>query len=119
MSTVSLGRWGEEVAARHLVRQGWTIHHRNLRVDRSEVDLVAEKEDTLAFVEVKTRTRARFQDPFSAIAPEKQRRLMAAAERWLADNAPLNKPFRFDAIAVTGCPGQAVRVEHLENAWGI
>ena len=119
MSTLAVGNWGEEIAARHLTQRGWTIRDRKLRVGRIEVDLVAEKSDVLAFVEVKTRTGTGFGDSLSAIAPHKQRRLAEAAEKWLAGHGPLQKPFRFDAIAVTGCPGRAVRVQHLENAWGI
>ena len=119
MTRLTIGHWGEEMAARHLSRLGWTVRERNLRVGRKEVDLVAEKNDVLAFIEVKTRTEARYDDALAAIAPRKQRMLQQAAERWIAANGPLTKPFRFDAIAVTGRPGQAVRVQHVVNAWGV
>ena len=51
-----LGRWGETLAAEHLEAQGWTVLERNYRAGPPEIDLIAERGHTVAFVEVKTRS---------------------------------------------------------------
>jgi len=85
----SLGRYGEEVAARRLAEGGLHILERNWRCAEGELDIVALDGDTLAVCEVKTRSERGFQQPAEAIDQVKADRLRHLAERWLAERWPV------------------------------
>ena len=112
------GRWGEEVAADFLARAGYRILGRRVRPDRrDEIDIVARKDESLVFVEVKTRTSEAFGRPFSAVDQAKRRALSRAAVRYLRQ---LNFPklyYRFDTVEVIGTPVAPPQVRHIENAF--
>ncbi|MFF9378513.1 YraN family protein [Streptomyces griseoluteus] len=79
-----LGRYGEDLAARRLTEAGMSILERNWRCGRSgEIDIVARDGGTLVVCEVKTRRGGEFQHPMAAVTPEKARRLLDLAERWV------------------------------------
>ncbi|WP_324605828.1 YraN family protein [Streptomyces sp. NRRL B-24484] len=84
----SLGRYGEEVAARRLAHEGLHILERNWRCVEGELDIVALDGDTLAICEVKTRSENAFQQPTEGIDRPKADRLRRLAERWLAERWP-------------------------------
>ena len=112
------GRRGEDVAHDFVRSVGMTVLTRNWRGKRGELDLVCKDGDTLVFVEVKTRDRAGMAAPHDALTPEKQRRLVRAAEEYLSRNKAWDQPCRFDLVAVTmGGDGQGAQVEHIENAF--
>src|SRR5215475_8633611 len=96
------GRVGEDLAHRHLRRQGCIIVARNYRPPATpgEIDLVAWEADRLVFVEVKTRTSEDFGAPDAAVDHEKRRRLLwAAMEYARRANVPWEKT-RFDIVSV-------------------
>lgn len=68
-----LGKWGEEVAREHLLKQGYAIGGENIRVAGVEIDFIATRDDTICFVEVKTRATD-FTDPIEAVDSRKRRR---------------------------------------------
>lgn len=113
-----LGNWGETLAATHLEARGYTIVARNWRARGGEIDLVARKDDWLAFVEVKTRRGDRFGAPEEAITPYKARRLMALAQSYVAlYGTDDEQPFTIDLVAVElDSAGNLIRVEHYRNA---
>ncbi len=76
----SIGRWGEQAAADYLCQHGYTVTGRNVRTPYGEIDLVAEKEGQIVFVEVKTRTGASFGPPEVAVTPRKQAHMQACAD---------------------------------------
>ena len=76
------GRAAEARAAAALEREGWTILARRLRTEAGELDLIAECDGLLAFVEVKARPR--LAEAAAALTPRQRARLIAAAEAWLA-----------------------------------
>ena len=103
----SLGREGEERAARHLEARGYQIIARNVRAARVEIDLIARDGRALVFVEVKTRrlgTHAAFGRHASAaeaVDARKQARLRRGAAAWLADHPDARRgrrPVRFDVV---------------------
>lgn len=103
---------------RLLRRHGYTIRERNFRCPLGELDFVAQHRGTLAFVEVKTRTTADFGEPFDAISPAKQRRLVRLATYYLASRRLLDRPCRFDAVSVVIAPdGRVADIELLADAF--
>ncbi|OHV38164.1 MULTISPECIES: YraN family protein [Pseudofrankia] len=116
-----LGRFGEDLAARHLVESGAEILDRNWRCREGELDIVAREAGTLVFCEVKTRSGTRFGTPAEAVAGRKAARVRLLAVRWLAAHPRLRGPVRFDLLAVSrdlipGVP-EAMRVEHRRGAF--
>jgi putative endonuclease len=115
---LSLGRWGEEEAARFLQRLGLKIVERNLRTPVGEIDIIARQGKTLVFVEVKTRRSDAFGTPQEAVGPTKQRQIIRAAQWFLGDGKGRGLQPRFDVVAVRPGP-QGARVEHIVNAFGL
>jgi putative endonuclease len=124
----ALGRLGEDLAARHFGRLGFTILGRNVRTRAGEIDLIAFDGRTLVFAEVKTRrTGARDgrahpdQEPLSGLRHRQRARLRRLAVAWLSDEdrtRPSARTIRFDAVGVlVDGRGRLVRLDHLEGAW--
>ena len=114
-----LGQWGEEQVAEKLRRDGWTVVARNFRCRFGELDLVAENEAFLAFVEVKLRKDDRFGSACEAVTASKQRKLRAAAQYYLM-NRPTRLQPRFDVAEVYAPQGvrtEAPTIYYIENAF--
>ena len=91
---------------------------RNYRFGRREVDLIAQKGEILAFVEVKTRSGARFGPPEAAVTARKQREIEIVARDFLLRHRPRCPAVRFDVVAIVVGPGRRLlRYEHIEDAW--
>lgn len=114
---IRLGAWGEEVATKALAEAGWAVLERRYRFGHREIDIVAEKGDVVAFIEVKTRRTVTYGHPFESITRTKRRDLEVVARRWIRDHPNRGRVHRFDVISVTLDRKREVRVEHLENAW--
>ena len=112
----ALGAEGEARAAAHLTRRGYRIVARNVRADGVEIDLVAERAGTIAFVEVKTRTNARHGSPFLAVDARKQARLARGALAWLRGRRVRARRIRFDVVACWK-EGADWRIEHWPGAF--
>jgi putative endonuclease len=116
-----LGVAGEQLAAEHLIRRGFSIVERNYRTRWGELDIVAYDGYTLAFCEVKTRrVAAGTGSPFDSLRPRKRARVRKMAGSWLIERTqrPHADAVRFDAIGVTFDPaGRLVGIEHLEGAF--
>ena len=112
------GRWGEEQVARELERRGYTILERRYRSRYGEIDLIAEDEAFLVFVEVKFRSSCVFVSGLEAVDARKQRRLRQTAELYLSACPPTGKQPRFDVAEE--CPadeaGRAA-ITYIENAF--
>ncbi|MEI8242347.1 MAG: YraN family protein [bacterium] len=117
-NTQRSGRWGEDVAADFLARAGYRILGRRVRPDRrDEIDLVVRKDESLVFVEVKTRATEAFGRPLSAVDVAKRKALSRAAVRYLRQLDFPKLYYRFDAIEVVGSEGADPVVRHTENAF--
>ena len=95
------GLAGEDAAAELLQSMGWRILARNWRSGHLELDIIAEEEGVLVFVEVKTRAGSGLQSPHEALTAVKKERLMRAARAWLAAHDAWERPCRFDLVCVT------------------
>ncbi|MBR0683347.1 YraN family protein [Roseomonas eburnea] len=93
------GRDAEAIAAAALAREGWSVLARRVRTPAGEIDLVAEREALLAFVEVKARPS--LAEAAHALGARQRARLVAAAECWLAANPGHGAAgMRFDVLVV-------------------
>ena len=100
----AVGRYGEDCAARELIRRGDLSLGRNAHVGGHEVDIIAEDRECIVFCEVKTRTLTeeelrRFGRPAEAVRPEQIRHLRTAAGAYYAARSP-KKPLRFDIVEI-------------------
>jgi putative endonuclease len=123
------GQLGEDLAARHLQRRGYSIVDRNVRSPRGEIDLIAFDGHTLVFAEVKTlvarsgseREPTPAPSPLEGLRPRQRARLRRLAVAWLSDarpHRPTASELRFDAIGVLiDERGRLLRLDHLEAAW--
>ncbi len=115
-STRQRGRWGEEVAARYLMGQGYRILARNVHTPYGELDLIAQQGNEVVFVEVKTRTSLAFGWPEEAVTPRKLRHLANAAQAWLGEHPEAGALWRVDVIAVLVRPGrETAEIRHYED----
>lgn len=94
------GNKGEDLATNWLIKNGYDIIVRNFRYKHSEVDIIASKNNTLHFVEVKTRTNLQFGLPEESIDNRKMNALKKAAAAYIELNHQW-KFLQFDVIAIT------------------
>lgn len=109
----ALGRYGEDLAARHLQQQGLTILDRNFRCHAGELDIVARDGSCLVVVEVKTRRSVVFGDPLEAVTPHRLRRMRHAALRWLEERQVHAPAIRFDVVGIVAPADGPPRIRHL------
>ncbi len=96
---------GEKLAAEYLMKKGYAVLCRNLHIGHLELDIVAENETHLLFVEVKTRTDtgiSRYGRPSSAVDGKKKQHLLAAANAYLREHHTEKQP-RLDVLEVYLC----------------
>lgn len=110
-----LGKKGEQLAIDFLIEKKYTIVERNYRFDKAEVDIIAQKEDILAIVEVKTRSTADFGNPQDFVKPKQIQRLVKAVDEYVTVK-DLDLEIRFDIIAIVKERNEFV-IEHLKNAF--
>lgn len=101
---MSLGRYGEELAARYLESRGVEIRERNLHVANDEIDILAVWRNQLLVVEVKTRKGDRFGDGADAVTEAKVFRMRRAASRWLAAGDEKFDAVRFFVVEIDVVP---------------
>ena len=97
-----LGRKGERIACRRLLREGFDILARRWRGRQGELDIVAFEGDLLAFLEVKTRASVQYGEPWEFVDPRKQLILQRTAEEFIAEYDLGQYVYRFDIVSVTG-----------------
>lgn len=113
----AIGRWGENLAEKYLTQKGYNILARNLRSEYGEIDILAENEGVLAFVEVKTRTNLVFGNPESAITPRKLAHMRAAALAYIQNHPAYDDlAWRVDVLAILQLRNQRdPEILHFEN----
>lgn len=110
-----LGKKGEQLAVDFLLENNYSIIARNYRFDKAEVDIIAQIEDTLAIIEVKTRTNIDFGNPQDFLKPKQIQRIVKAVDEYVLVNQ-LDVEVRFDIIAIVK-EGKQFKIEHLKNAF--
>lgn len=110
-----LGKEGEKMAVHFLIENGYTILETNWYFHKAEVDIIAQKGDVLAVVEVKTRSTDYFGDPQDFVKPKKIRLLVDAIDNYVISR-DLDVEVRFDIIGIIK-NAKGTRLEHLEDAF--
>jgi putative endonuclease len=119
MSTRTLGEQAERVAAAFLRMKGYAVLETNYSFGRNEIDIVAEVEGRIVFVEVKCRSGARHGPPRQAVGAEKMRKIIRAAQGYLAQRRLTDRSARFDVVEVrVERGGLTLAVEHIPGAFG-
>ena len=119
MSTKQDGDWGEALVAEYLEARGCRIVEQEWRCRFGEIDLIAEQEGALLFVEVKLRTNLRYGMPRESVTAKKQEKLRSAALLYLSMHG-LDAPARFDVAEVytdARHSARSTRIEYIENAF--
>lgn len=111
----ALGKKGEQLAVDFLLKKGYRIVARNYRFNKAEVDIMAQHGDTLAVVEVKTRSTADFGNPQDFVKPKQIKNLVMAVDEYVTKNA-LDVEVRFDIIAIIK-QNNTFEIEHLKDAF--
>jgi putative endonuclease len=113
-----LGNRGENTAVRFLKQKGFRILFRNHKNQFGEIDIIARDQDTIVFVEVKTRSSTAAGHPTEAVTVSKQIQLTKLAMVFLKQHKLLNHRARFDVISIIWAPGSAPPIiEHYVNAF--
>ena len=115
-ATQQFGELGERIAERWLRRKGWKVLQRRFRNGHRDIDLVVERDGTVAFVEVKARRGREFGDPVEAVNWSKQKELARSASVWIDRHGRPSESYRFDVVWVL-VEGERVRVRHVANAF--
>jgi putative endonuclease len=116
MRSHELGRTSETLACSFLKARGWRILERNYRAGHKEIDIIASRGGTVAFIEVKARAGNAWGHALEAITWAKRREIAHVARTWIGTHPAAAKEYRFDAIAITW-RGTSYLIEHVENAW--
>lgn len=123
-----VGMTGEDVAAKFLEQNGYTVIERNFRSGHQEIDIIASDEQFLVFVEVKTRSclipeSMAYGRPARAVSAAKQKNIVAAARNYLRQHPGNALQPRLDVIEVylkktaAGAPPQLLDIHHIRNAF--
>ncbi len=110
-----IGKIGEQLAIDYLITNGYKIRERNYRYLKAEVDIIALKDNTLAAIEVKTRSSNYFGNPEDFVNKKKIKLLVSAMDYYVVKR-DLDVNVRFDIIAIT-LEKSSHKLEHLEDAF--
>lgn len=109
------GKEGEKIATDFLVKKGYTIKYKNYRYLKAEIDIIAQKDDILAIVEVRARSNDKIIPIAETITPKKIKLLVMAADYYVTENN-LDVEVRFDVITILK-NRKIFKIEHLESAF--
>lgn len=112
----SIGKQGEQEAKVYLMKQGYDILCENYNSRIGEIDLVAFNEDTLVFIEVKTRRSSKYGLPRESVTPYKQATIRKVAMIYIKHHRMLKTKIRFDVIEVYQ-EKSPWRIHHIPNAF--
>ncbi|RKS96582.1 YraN family protein [Chryseobacterium defluvii] len=110
------GKKAEELAVEYVKKQGYKILTRNFRFQKAEIDIIAEKDNIIAVIEVKARSTDAFMLPQEAVTKTKIRSIVSAANHYLEEFNKHNE-VRFDIISVLPDEKGNLSIEHITDAF--
>ena len=111
-----LGKEGEKLATAFLEKNGYKILEKNWTFQKAEIDIIAQKDEILAVVEVKTRSSIDFGLPQDFVKPKKIQLLLKAVNEYVIKK-DLDLQIRFDIVAIHKDSSQKFVIEHIEDAF--
>lgn len=108
------GKYGEEKAIRYLSNNGYRIVEKNYRNTFGEIDIVAREDDTIVFIEVKTRNISSYGPPEAAVDLRKQHRICKVAAGYINEKKLSDQPVRFDVVSISG-----IKIELIKDAFDL
>jgi len=115
-----VGTRGEDLAVRHLRSRGYSILARNMRTPFGEIDIVAEHDGILVFLEVKARTSDKAGPPHASVTRTKQRHIIRSAQYYILKNRLRDVSCRTDVISINlDRQGRLENLRHIRNAFGL
>ena len=113
-----LGNIGEEMALRYLENIGYKLITKNFRIRTGEIDIIMTDNETLVFVEVRTKTSDFFGSPEATINFKKRQKILNTARYFLHSHHNFqNRECRFDIIAIVMRKGKDANIKHITNAF--
>ena len=115
------GAWGEDQADLYLLKQGYTLLCRNFHSRYGEIDLIVQKDDIIAFVEVKPRAKGALYSPAEAVTPAKQQKIVLTALHYMEEYNSDLQP-RFDVCEVYPVVvkrKKTAEINYLEDAFQV
>lgn len=109
------GKEGEQIAVDFLIKNGYEIRYRNYRYLKSEIDIIAQKEDILAIIEVRARSNDQIIPIADTITQKKIKLLVMGADHYVTEN-DLKVEVRFDIVTILKNK-KIFKIEHLESAF--
>jgi putative endonuclease len=116
---LTLGERGEMLAAHFLIQKGYKILEKNYRCAIGEMDLIAQKNSKIQFIEVKTRTSDHYGVPQEAVNAAKQKKMIRIAEWYRKDKKCQNQAALFTVIAVEWNGTGEPRIRLIEDAFSV
>ncbi len=111
------GMLGEKLACDFLGKNGYRVIETNYRCPAGEIDIIAQQQDTLVFVEVRTKKSRQFGTPEESITPAKMEKLRTVAAHYGQNRSNLPAAWRIDVVAIEmDSGGKVSRIELIENA---
>jgi putative endonuclease len=111
-----IGQKGENLAVDYLQNAGYMVLERNYRCKLGEIDIIARDNDTLVFIEVRTRSSLAFGLPQESINRRKRHQISKVALEYMIRRKLKNIPARFDVVAISLAPGKE-KVDHIKDAF--
>ena len=113
----TIGKRGEKLARIFVKKQGMKILEKNYRAIRGEIDIIAEDNGQLVFIEVKTNTAANEISPELRVNHAKQRQIGKIAQMYMQVTGKSGMDSRFDVIGITLHPDERHEINHIRNAF--
>ena len=112
----NLGKLGEKIAEKYLIKNKYTIIEKNFCSKQGEIDIIAEEKDTkeIVFIEVKSRTNSKYGRPKDAVTVKKRKHMYKTARYYLYKNKNNNRFIRFDVIEII-IKGKKDWLNHIKN----
>ncbi|WIV10846.1 YraN family protein [Proteiniborus sp. MB09-C3] len=114
-STRNIGIIGEDIAERYLLENDYKVLERNFRVKAGEIDIIAQKNQIIIFVEVKARSSNKYGFPYESVDYRKQQKIIRVAENYIKFKGLTNCQYRFDIIEVFLKENK--KINHIQNAF--
>ena len=113
----NIGKIGEELARYYLSKKGYHILEQNYQVRFGEIDIIAEKNNCICFIEVKCRQSQKYGLPEESITRYKMNKIIKVAQLYIKQKHIEDKLFRFDVITVQFNNGVLNKIRHIPNAF--